>query len=110
MGDGTVKIFLNAKGTLDDVSKVSCSITSSFFIRTYYILLSNTYALPITFSRLDNMIFQIIPDCDEKEYYKNMMKGLIYQSKAIGDGYAWLFYRKNIEAIREHLKHEDNGL
>mgnify|MGYP007025200309 CR=1 FL=1 len=24
--------------------------------------------------------------------------------------YAWLFYRKNIEAIREHLKHEDNGL
>ena len=22
----------------------------------------------------------------------------------------WLFYRKNIEAIREHLKHEDNGL
>lgn len=57
-----------------------------------------------------NVLCMEFPDCDEKEYYKNMMKGLIYQSKAIGDGYAWLFYRKNIEAIREHLKHEDNGL
>lgn len=57
-----------------------------------------------------NVICREFPDCDEKECYKNMMKMLIKQSKAIGDGYAWLFYRKNIEAIREHLKHEENGL
>lgn len=57
-----------------------------------------------------NVLCREFPDCDEKEHYKDMMKMLIKQSKAIGDGYAWLFYRKNIEAIREHLKHEDNGL
>lgn len=57
-----------------------------------------------------NLLCSEFPDCDEKECYKSMMKMLIKQSKAIGDGYAWLFYRKNIEAIREHLKHEDNGL
>lgn len=57
-----------------------------------------------------NVLCREFPDCDEKESYKNMMKILIKQSKAIGDGYAWLFYRKNIEAIREHLEHEDNGL
>ena len=57
-----------------------------------------------------NVLCRESPDCDEKEYYKDMMKLLIKQAKALGDGYAWIFYRKNIEAIREHLKHENNGL
>lgn len=57
-----------------------------------------------------NTFCREFPDGDKKETYKNRMKLLIKQSKAIGDGYAWLFYRENIEAIREHLKHEDNGL
>lgn len=38
------------------------------------------------------------------------LRMLISQLKAIGDGYAWIFYHKNREALREHLKHEDNGL
>lgn len=57
-----------------------------------------------------NVLCKEFPDCDQKEYYKDTLKMLINQSKAIGDGYAWLFYRKNIEAIREHLNHDDNGL
>lgn len=57
-----------------------------------------------------NILCKEFPECDEKENYKQMMKMLIKQSKAIGDGYAWLFYRENIEAIREHLNHENNGL
>lgn len=57
-----------------------------------------------------NILCKEFPDCNEKEYYKETMKMLIKQSKAIGDGYAWLFYRENIEAIREHLNHENNGL
>ncbi len=57
-----------------------------------------------------NDLCRVSEENDIVKNYKYELQMLIRQAKAIGDGYAWIFYHKNIEALRAHLKHEDNGL
>lgn len=47
-----------------------------------------------------------------REYaaWKEAIKKVMETGKAIGDGFAWFFYRNSPEELEKHYEHEDNGL
>ena len=77
-------------------------------MNAYKKICSDERALVCKKSSYKESVFSEIMSNYAKE--KRMLKKLISIGKALGDGFAWFFYRNSKPQLRKHLEHESNGL
>lgn len=64
-----------------------------------------------TVAKKKNMDIDVFTDQMRKyAVWKESIKKVMETGKAMGDGFAWFFYRNSPEELEKHYEHEDNGL